>query len=99
MLLDDTPLFRKMIIPWYDSLSTCLLILVFFDLVFLYGFIGMTVARETHEYYRHSGIPVLLMVLSLSGGLSVCIRLFLRYEHYLKQLRKKPEPYFRLGKK
>ncbi len=84
MLLNDTPVFRKIIVPWYDSDTACLLTLLFMDAVFLFGMAGIAVVREIPEYYRHIWVPLVLTVLSLAVILSVAIRLIRRYLYRLK---------------
>jgi hypothetical protein len=64
MRLDQNPMFRKVIVPWYDSETACFLMIVFMVFVFLFGFLGVAAARETAEYNEHIWVPVLLMLMS-----------------------------------
>jgi len=84
MPLNDTPVFRKIIVPWYDSGPVCLLLIVFMDLVFLFAAAGFTLVYETPEYARHIWVPLVLMAMSLTVILSVVIRLIRRYLYRLK---------------
>lgn len=84
MHLNDTPVFRKIIVPWYDAEAVCLLTLLFMDTVFLFGMAGIAVAREIPEYHGYIWVPFVLVVLSLSVILSVVIRLVRRYLYGLK---------------
>ena len=84
MRLNDTPVFRKIIVPWYDSEAVCLLTILFMDTVFLFGMAGIAVVREIPEYHRHIWVPVILIVLSITVILSVAIRLIRRYLYRLK---------------
>ncbi|MGE0085478.1 MAG: hypothetical protein AB7S75_13775 [Desulfococcaceae bacterium] len=84
MHLEDTPVFRKIIVPWYDSGPVCLLTVLFMDMVFLFGLAGIAVVRELPEYNRHIWIPIALIALSLTVILSVAIRLIRRYLYRIK---------------
>ncbi|MBU0768000.1 MAG: hypothetical protein KJ687_02750 [Proteobacteria bacterium] len=78
MRIDQNPLFRKTIIPWYDSEAVCIGVIVFMLIVFFFGAVGISVARETAEYHGYVWIAVLLVV--MSGGIvfSTIIRLMKR---------------------
>jgi hypothetical protein len=79
MRIDQNPLFRKVIVPWYDSESACFIVIFFMALVFLFGFAGILAARETMEYHEHVWVPVLLVLMSGSVIISTIIRLIKRY--------------------
>ena len=70
---------RKIIIPWYDSESVCLAMIILMFFVFMFGYIGLTLTRETSVYQGHSWIPILLMAASGIIILSITIRLIRRY--------------------
>ena len=67
MRIDQNPLFRKTIIPWYDSEAVCIGLIVFMLIVFFFGVVGISVARENEEYHGYVWIAVLLVV--MSGGI------------------------------
>lgn len=79
MLIERKPFFRKVIIPWYDSETACLVVIVFMSLVCLFGFAGISVARENVEYHKHIWIAVLIVVLSGVVVVSTTIRLVKRF--------------------
>ncbi|MDM8536088.1 hypothetical protein QUF70_04980 [Desulfobacterales bacterium HSG17] len=79
MKIEDSPVFRKYVIPWYDSETACLITLMFLYFIFLFGIIGISVARGYHEYYKHIWVPVLLMVMSGLTIMSITVRLLKRY--------------------
>jgi len=79
MRIDQNPLFRKVIVPWYDSEAACFIVIFFMFLIFLFGFAGISVARENIEYHEHVWIPVLLVVMSGGIIISTTIRLIKRY--------------------
>jgi len=79
MRLGQNPLFRKAIVPWYDSEITCLIVVLFSLVVFLFSLAGISVARENIEYREHMWVAVLLAVLSGGVVLSTTTRLIARY--------------------
>ncbi len=79
MLIEKKLFFRKVIVPWYDSETACLIVIVFMFLVCLFGFAGISVARENVEYHKHIWIAVLLVVLSGVVVVSTAIRLIKRF--------------------
>lgn len=88
MRLDQKgPFYRKVFIPWYDSEVACLLVIVFMFVVFLFGMMGISVARESPEYRVFVWVPVSIVALSAAVILSTTIRLIRRYLN----LRKNPQ--------
>ncbi|MCJ7541800.1 MAG: hypothetical protein WBG61_03610 [Desulfobacterales bacterium] len=79
MRIDQNPLFRKTIIPWYDSEVVCIGVIVFMLIVFFFGVIGISVARENAEYHGYVWIAVLLVVMSGGAIFSTTIRLIKRH--------------------
>ena len=79
MRLDQNPVFRKVIVPWYDSEIVCLAVIVVMGLVTLFGIAGMSVAREIDEFQGYGWVPTLLVVLSAAVIISTTIRLIKRY--------------------
>ena len=85
MQIDDTPLFRKIIIPWYDSEALCLLTIVLMDVVFLFGVAGVSVALSHPAFHGYIWVPIMIMVLSGAVIVSVTIRLIRRYADWLRR--------------
>jgi len=85
MRIDQNPLFRKLIVPWYDSEAACLIVIVFMFFVFCFGFVGISLARENLEYHEHIWIAALLVVLSGGVIISITIRLIKRYVYRLSK--------------
>jgi hypothetical protein len=79
MFIKKKPFFRKDIVPWYDSETACLIIIVFMLLVCLFSFAGISVARENFEYNQYIWVAVLLLVLSGVVIISTTIRLIKRF--------------------
>ena len=85
MQIEDSPVFKKYIIPWYDSETICLIMLIFLYFVCLFGIIGISVAYEYNEYYKHIWVPVLLTVMSGITIISITIRLVKRFIQQKKE--------------
>lgn len=64
MKLNKSPLFRRVIIPWYDSDLFCLVISIFAAYVFYFSTVGIGVALEHQQYQRYRWVPLTLMFLS-----------------------------------
>lgn len=79
MRLDPNPIYRKVIIPWYDSRTVCLIMIALMSLVFLFGLAGILAAHETFEYREHIWVPAILVFMSAGVIFSTVIRLIKRY--------------------
>ena len=79
MRIDQNPLFRKTISPWYDSEVVCIGVIMFMLIVFVFGCIGVSVAGEVAEFQGYVWIAVLLVVMSGGVILSTAIRLIKRH--------------------
>ena len=79
MRLDQNPVYRKVIVPWYDSEIACLVLIVLLFVAFLFGFIGISVVSESISYGSYIWVPIVLVVLSGGIILSLTIRLIRRY--------------------
>lgn len=79
MRIDQNPVFRKSFIPWYDSETACIIVIIFMLVVFLFGVAGISVAHENVIYQEEIWIAVLLVVMSGWVLLTTTIRLMKRY--------------------
>ena len=80
MRLDHkNPMYRKVIVPWWDSEIACLLVIASMFVVFLFGMMGVSVAHGSIEYRPFVWVPVLVVLLSAFVILSTTVRLILRY--------------------
>ena len=79
MRLDQNPVFRKVIVPWYDSETVCLIVVVCMGVVVFFGFTGISVARDNLFYQKHIWIAILLVLMSGSVIISTTVRLVKRY--------------------
>jgi len=79
MQLDQYPVFRKIILPWYDSETSCYIMIVLMIIAILFALMGIKIARENVEYHGYIWVPVLLVVMSSGVIVSTSIRLIKRY--------------------
>lgn len=80
MKLDQPPpIYRKIIVPWYDSETMCLAAIIFLLPVVLFGLVGINAANSNQQYQAFLWIPVLLTVLSAGVVFSIAVRLIRRY--------------------
>ncbi len=86
MRLDPNPLFRRIIMPWYDSTPLCWLLLLFMLGLMLFSAVGIVVALENPEYHRHQWVPWVLLALSVGVGVSVSSRLVRRHQQQHKDI-------------
>ncbi len=77
MNLDD-PVFRKIIIPWYDSDIVCLMMIAAMFAVFVFGIFGIMAAAEQPDYNSFIWIPATLVAASAMVIISIVIRMVLR---------------------
>ena len=81
MRYDQKPVYRKLMVPWYDSETVCVIVIVFMLLVLFFALAGITVASEKVEYHTHIWLPVTLALLSSAVIISTVIRLVKRYRY------------------
>ena len=81
MRYDQKPVYRKLIVPWYDSETVCIIVIVLMLLVFFFSLAGISVAYEKVEYHQHMWLPIILTLLSSAVIISTVIRLVNRYRY------------------
>jgi hypothetical protein len=79
MKLDQPPIFRKIIVPWYDSEILCLAAIIVLFPVMLLGIVGINVAKSIQQYQEYLWMPSLLAIFSGGVILSITIRLVRRF--------------------
>jgi hypothetical protein len=79
MLLDPKPVYRRVIVPWYDSEIVCFATLLFAAFVLLFGVCGIHTAYELPAYREYIWIPGLLFTMGLAVFVSIAIRLINRF--------------------
>lgn len=73
-----TPLFRNVIVPWYDADTVCYGIIVLMAIVLIFSFFGIAAAREVTEYRGYFWVPLLLVMMSAGVLVSTIVRLVQR---------------------
>ncbi len=76
---NKNPVFRKAIIPWYNSITAYIIVIVFMLLVLLFALAGISVANEYPAYNGYVWVPVILLVLSAGIIITTMARLIKRY--------------------
>ncbi len=79
MPTNKNPVFRKAIIPWYNSKTVYIIVIVFMLLVFLSALAGISVASEYPAYNGYVWVPIILLVLSAGIIITTMARLIKRY--------------------
>jgi hypothetical protein len=64
MRLDPNPLFRRVIMPWYDSPPVCWISLLAMVVLLFFSITGIVVAESNPDYNRFVLVPIALLVLS-----------------------------------
>ena len=82
MLYDKKPIYRRLIIPWFDSEVVCFFVVFFMILVIWFALMGLDIAYEKVEYHRHIWVPFLLILMSTWVFISTSIRMIRRYKHH-----------------
>ena len=80
MRIEQNPLFRKVIVPWYNSKAACRVIIICTLFTLLFGLIGISTANATESYNDYIWIPVVLTVLSGIVLTAAIIRLVKQYK-------------------
>ena len=76
---EKNPVFRKPVIPWYQSKTAYSLTIAFMLVVFMVGLVGISVTREYALYNGYIWVPALLVILSGCLIITNIIRLIRRY--------------------
>jgi hypothetical protein len=76
---NKNPVFRKAVIPWYNSTTAYIIVIVFLLLVFLFAMVGISVSREDPAYNGYFWVPIILLVLSAGIVITTIARLIKRY--------------------
>ena len=76
---NKNPVFRKAIIPWYNSNSAHIIVIVFMLLVLLFALAGISVSKEYPAYNGYVWVPAILLVFSAGIIIITVTRLIKRY--------------------
>jgi hypothetical protein len=76
---EKNPVFRRAIIPWYDSDRVCWIVVVFMLTTAIFSGVGLFVTLEAPDFNNYLWLPLLLLLLSSGIAVSTLIRIFRRY--------------------
>ncbi len=76
---EKTPVFRRAIIPWYDSNRVCWIVVGFMLVTAIFSTVGLFAALEDPAYQNYFWLPLLLLLLSAGISTSTLIRMVRRY--------------------
>jgi hypothetical protein len=76
---EKSPVFRKPVIPWYQSKTAYSLTIGFMLVVFFVGIVGISVTREDEAWSGYIWLPALLVISSGCMIITNIIRLIRRY--------------------
>jgi hypothetical protein len=74
----QNPMFRRVIIPWYDTEPVCYFAIIFTAGSMLFSLAGIVEANSTPVYKSYLWVPVLLFMMSLVVFSSTIVRLIRR---------------------
>ena len=77
--MEQNPVFRKIIVAWYDSETSCFIIIVSMLLILLFGIAGVSVASSIKAYNDYIWMPVALITLCAFIIFSAIFRLMRLY--------------------
>ena len=80
-LEEKSPFFRKVIVPWYDSETVCLVTIILMVALFWFGVLGIWVARESETYYswEYLWVPIGIVAMSCVVIVTTTFRLIKRF--------------------
>ncbi len=82
MPVKSKPIFRKVISPFYNTETACIVIIFLMLIILLFGITGIAVALETPRYSDYIWVPVIIVCLSFVVFAFELIR-FIR--HYINR--------------
>ncbi|MGD9973999.1 MAG: hypothetical protein AB7S77_13140 [Desulfatirhabdiaceae bacterium] len=91
MSLNARPVFRRILTPWYDSDTTCLVVVAAMGAALVFGLAGMLTVFEIQSYRRFAWIPLLVSLLSGGVLVSTTIRMIIRHVQRRKEKLLMPE--------
>jgi len=77
--MEQNPVFRKIIVAWYDSETACIIVIITMLLVLLFGIAGASVASAIPTYNDYIWLPVTLITLCTFIIFSAVFRLMRLY--------------------
>ena len=80
MQLDQNPVFRKTITPWYDSNFACWALIIIMIFISVFAIAGILVASDSPHFQEHAWFPAFLAFLCLA----LIVKIFLRVKRRSK---------------
>ena len=84
-MFDESPVFRKVMLPWYDTDLACSVTLVFLVAVFFFACCGLSAASEVPGNHHLIWVPSFLLIISTAGIVSIFFRLIRRNTYRFKR--------------
>jgi len=78
MRLEQSPSFRRVIIPWYDGDGICKCMIALMLAVLVFAAVGVSVANGEPDFAPYAWVPLLLLCMSLGVLISTSLRLLRR---------------------
>jgi uncharacterized integral membrane protein len=82
MKLDQSPFFRKPIIPWYDSNLLCWIFIIICTISLVFAIVGIKVALFNHLFSDYVWLPICLGLLALFVMIKILIKLIKRGQNF-----------------
>ena len=79
MKREKSPVFRRAIIPWYDSDRVCWIVVGLMLAIAVFSGIGLSVALDRPAFNNYFWLPLLLLLLSTGIVVSTLIRILRRF--------------------
>jgi formate-dependent nitrite reductase membrane component NrfD len=79
MTREKSPVFRRAIIPWYDSDRVCWIVVGLMLAIAVFSGIGLSVALDSPAFNNYFWLPLLLLLLSTGIAVSTLIRILRRF--------------------
>jgi len=83
MLFKRNPVYRRSIYPWYDTELACIVMILFSSIIFYFGIVGISVAREKYEYQPYTWVPAVITafcgIVILSNTIRLVLKIYRRY--------------------
>lgn len=76
--IEKNPIYRKVIIPWYDSDGLCFAMIFFLIFICSFSIAGIFVALDSPRFQGEIWLPFLLFLLSFYTVVSASVRFILR---------------------
>ncbi len=76
---EKNPVFRKAIIPWYNSTTVNIIVLIIMLLVLFFAIFGISVSQENSAYRGYVWVPALLLAMTIAIIITTTARLIKRH--------------------